>query len=516
MTGSKMPSVPPLRALTLLFYVACIALVIMVFSPGEVRIAQDTTFSVFSLQDLGQEQGEAAPATDLAFLAQTQANVKAQEKLLDKGEFLENKLKNPDSLASSNLDDSLNALIPEKTEPVEALRQPLEFAEENPNALDPFFKAIHELRTQPKLVRVLHFGDSQIEGDRVTEYLRHRLQGRFGGSGIGLIPVHTRGNIRTTMITKYSDNWKKYAYRDSPSNPKHNLVGIMGEYDRFTPVGAPKGENPRKAWVKFKDTGIGYVKNSQVESVKILGRSIDAPLALSFRLRTKDQKGKTDSLWHETTVAASSDLFLYQAPIQAKFEELTVEFSSVGNPEILGVALDGQAGIAVDNIPWRGSAGDEITRMNADFWRKQLAALDVKLIIVEFGVNIGGGWGAQAYEDFFYKQYQFLKSLSPEVGVIVVSTSDRAQRKGTGYASIPSVKTIKEAQRRAALRAGCVFWDLHAAMGGENSMVSWVRNKPALAQSDYTHFTTKGVRLVAEMLYSALINEYENYRLKVQ
>ena len=38
-------------------------------------------------------------------------------------------------------------------------------------------------------VRVVHYGDSQIEEDRMSSQIRKVLQDRFGGSGVGLMPL---------------------------------------------------------------------------------------------------------------------------------------------------------------------------------------------------------------------------------------------------------------------------------------------------------------------------------------
>ena len=38
-------------------------------------------------------------------------------------------------------------------------------------------------------IRIIHYGDSQIEGDRMSNYLRTVLQKKFGGYGVGLIPA---------------------------------------------------------------------------------------------------------------------------------------------------------------------------------------------------------------------------------------------------------------------------------------------------------------------------------------
>jgi hypothetical protein len=52
---------------------------------------------------------------------------------------------------------------------------------------------------------------------------------------------------------------------------------------------------------------------------------------------------------------------------------------------------------------------------------------------------------------------------------------------------------------------------MYEAMGGKNSMPSWVLADPQLAGSDYTHFTPRGARIISEFFYKALIIEYETY-----
>ncbi|MCK9208945.1 MAG: hypothetical protein M0P66_17675, partial [Salinivirgaceae bacterium] len=59
---------------------------------------------------------------------------------------------------------------------------------------------------------------------------------------------------------------------------------------------------------------------------------------------------------------------------------------------------------------------------------------------------------------------------------------------------------------------GCAFWDLYSAMGGKNSMPSWVFAEPPLASPDFIHFNRQGGHLVAQMLFNALMHEYQKYR----
>ncbi|MDE0722619.1 MAG: hypothetical protein OSB28_04850, partial [Flavobacteriales bacterium] len=51
-----------------------------------------------------------------------------------------------------------------------------------------FFEKLNGLNSDSKL-HVFHFGDSQIEGDRITGRIRSSWQKTWGGSGPGLIPA---------------------------------------------------------------------------------------------------------------------------------------------------------------------------------------------------------------------------------------------------------------------------------------------------------------------------------------
>ena len=47
--------------------------------------------------------------------------------------------------------------------------------------LDPFFQAMDDAAKRP--TRIMHYGDSQLEGDRMTGVLREYFQSTFGGNG---------------------------------------------------------------------------------------------------------------------------------------------------------------------------------------------------------------------------------------------------------------------------------------------------------------------------------------------
>ena len=89
----------------------------------------------------------------------------------------------------------------------------------------------------------------------------------------------------------------------------------------------------------------------------------------------------------------------------------------------------------------------------------------------------------------------------------MVGVSDMSEKGANGYTTRASVSKVIEAQRNAAFAEGCAFWNLYAAMGGRNSMPVWVES--GMAQKDYTHFNRKGGHRVAQMLFDAIMDEYE-------
>jgi lysophospholipase L1-like esterase len=53
-------------------------------------------------------------------------------------------------------------------------------------------------------------------------------------------------------------------------------------------------------------------------------------------------------------------------------------------------------------------------------------------------------------------------------------------------------------------------WDLYEVMGGRGAMQYWVEAE--LGYVDYIHFTQLGYELQADLLYTALMKAYHEYR----
>jgi hypothetical protein len=385
--------------------------------------------------------------------------------------------------------------------------QPLEYPGNDKSILYPFFSYLSSIRETKQGFHVLHFGDSQLEGDRITDYLRTRFQKEFGGSGPGLIPL-SEDPFRLAVRTTVSGKWTRYSGLGVPDKtlPK-NIYGPLGSVFRYRTYAEDTSATPGAGtWgITFNFEGSQSQNLRNFSHLKLFYAHLRKPVLIE--LKDADRVLSADSLASGPTPAEFDYSFTRIPPT------FTLEFTGTTSPDFYGISLDNPDGISFDNIPLRGSSGLEFTRMCRPALQFILNSLNAKLLILEFGVNVlpnpAEDYGF--YRNGFYNQLVYLKSIHPDLSVIVISVSDASVKNGNDYQSYPNVDKIVSAQREAALKAGCAFWDLYTAMGGKNSMPGWVFANPPLATTDFIHFNYSGARIVGKMFYDALISDYNDY-----
>ncbi|MFZ4740961.1 MAG: GDSL-type esterase/lipase family protein [Bacteroidales bacterium] len=412
---------------------------------------------------------------------------------------------NIDSLVNDTSKASGNALL-------KNIRK-IEYPNNNISILYPIFQSLYKLKEANELIRIMHYGDSQIEGDRITGFLRFKLQAKFGGCGIGLMQL-VNATPSASLAESVTDNCVKYTLIGK-SVPKlgHSRYGALLGFARFSNAfqDSTSADSTHffQGSIFVNKSSQGYANTRDFQKLRIF-----------YGFNKKDVKLNllaNKELLSSEILPSNKDLNVFEYDFKKSPSSLTMQFKGKDSPDIYGFALDANKGIAVDNIPLRGSSGYGFAQMNFDFLKKFYELLNVKLVIMQFGVNavpenektIVPDYAY--YEKGFYNQLKTIKSINKDICVIVIGISDRSRKAGDNYETNPNIEKIRKAQKNAAFRANCAYWDLFEAMGGENSMPSWVFANPALANKDFTHFNEKGARLVAEMFYNALIYDYLQY-----
>ncbi len=506
--------IKPLRPLLLLIYIAVFLALAITFLPSEIRINDTLTLRSFSIKSLFEK-----PQDSYADISAITNQFSTADSVITK----------PSSIAVEKIDTQKTVLDTIRTLnlPVES-KYRLQFPEEDSTVLNKFFLALREV-SSTQLIRVLHYGDSQIEGDRISSYLRNRLQQRFGGCGVGLVPLLDVVGSRMS-IAQYSDpEWQKlFVYSNGFKKSQIDSYGVMGAAFKYSApakaaqqgyfamkIDTIRDTSQHAIYVQRTGPGVmvsyaglkrGYPKDKQAQVVKLLYRNPQAPFQVTFQENFDSTQ--------RVTIDTTSQFRVFAHRLRKDFDKLTLTFSGSGSPELYAASLDCDKGIAIDNIPFRGSSGVDFTRMNPAVFGTQIKALNVRMVILQFGVNIVpyAQKDYSYYEQALYRQLRLFKELAPDASILVIGVSDMSRREGSSYVSYPNIEKIRDAQRNAAFKAGCAFWDTYVAMGGKNSMPSWAFAKPALAKQDFIHFTPKGAMIISEMLYKALINEYEKYR----
>jgi len=363
-------------------------------------------------------------------------------------------------------------------------------------ALDAFFNALtHHKDTS--ILRIAHYGDSQLEGDRVTSYIRRRFQEKFGGSGIGFVPC-TDITSHVNLRRYESSNWKRYTV--FKNKYKNGNYGVSGTVFRFT-----NNNYKQNPWLKFD-----MYKFVSYQSISILyGNALTECIVNTYNLN----KEKICS----DTLPITKSFTIQKLKVPSSQRSVKFEFIADNSPDFYGFLIEGENGVQVDNYAIRGHSGTGLMDIDSDYLAKQIKLLNTRLIIFQFGANvvpyITSNNKCKQLEEKYYELFMKFKAAAPNASILVVGAGDMATYIHGKFQSYPFLPKIRDAQKNAALRAGCAFWDLFEVMGGMNSIIAWT-NKGLTAKDG--HLYDKGRRIIAKELFDDLMDEYNTYLLKQQ
>jgi alginate O-acetyltransferase complex protein AlgI len=388
--------------------------------------------------------------------------------------------------------DSVRTAIADTTSPISS-----QVGADTSLPVDPMHGFLDSLYDSKGQVRIMYYGDSQIEGDRITSYLRRTLRKGNSGTGPGLLqPLMPVMNTKTVWM-KSSSNWKKYNYLSYSSGKiSHNELGPFMAVCRFLPEGE-RSSAQVTASIKITPSNIADSASAVYDLLRIFyGRASEA---VNIVVRSDDEEVLSATLRTGNSVNEIS------CQLNGG-KEIFIEFKGNVSPDIYGISIESPAGLIVDNIPMRGSAGLEFTMVDSINLEESYIKLAPDLFILQYGLNVV----KNVRSDYFYyqkglgRQLALLKKISPGTHILVISVTDMAEKEGDSIKLFPNIPSIIKSQKKATVEAGAAFWDAYEAMGGESSIVRWAEKKPALAQEDYIHLTYPGADTLSKKLTGAI------------
>ncbi len=366
------------------------------------------------------------------------------------------------------------------------------------NVLFSFYQKIKTEKSKD-IIRILHFGDSQIEGDRISSVLREELQKIWGGSGTGFLPL-SENNFGKPSAQIQLNNWQKHQWFNSKRNAPHNLFGFTGYFHQLQNL-----QNP--GVFSVKTSGFAQSKTVNFKNIKLLLNNKNQEINCTVAQKNIPSISQN--------ILASEEVQMIKIPLKANLkQQLNFTLSNASNNiDFYGISLDSDTGVTVDNIPMRGSSYINLNKANFKNLKKQLDNFNVGLIIYQFGINIVPNIlsNYDFYEKLMSNELVLLKKLMPNAAILVIGISDMCYFNNDEYQSYPNLELIKQAQKNAAFANNCAFWDLQEVMGGPNSMINWVNAQPPLAQPDHAHFSPIGSKIIGKKLSQAIEQDFKDY-----
>jgi len=376
-------------------------------------------------------------------------------------------------------------------------------------SIHPLQGFLDSLRYSKGQLRIMYYGDSQIEGDRITSYLRQTLRNGHGGTGPGLfLPLMPIMYTKSVWL-RSSSNWKRYNYLSYKTGEiSHRNLGPFMAICRYLPEGK-KTAVPEKAFVRIRTSNVADSASSQYDILRVFyGNTEDV---VNVVIKADDSEVFADTLKRGMGINEIT------CPLN-RAKDIMIEFAGKVSPDIYGISIESKTGVIIDNIPQRGSAGLEFTMVDRHNLTESYKMLSPDLFILHYGLNIVKNVRKDYsyYQKGLVRQLSLLKEISPLTPILVIGVTDMAANEDDSIRSYRNIPAIIHAQKQATRMAGVAFWDSYSAMGGESSIVKWEKKKYPLAQKDYVHFTYSGADTLAKILADALfsISEIDTTQLE--
>ncbi|HUS29662.1 MAG TPA: GDSL-type esterase/lipase family protein [Kofleriaceae bacterium] len=360
-------------------------------------------------------------------------------------------------------------------------------------AMDGFYRAVSEAKNAKlgRALRVSWYGDSVSASDELPGRLRSRLQAELGDGGPGfvyILPPH-RFCHHDAITRSGGDNFLSYAI-----STNHVTDGFYG------PGGATVETNSGRSTIKLV--------NGKVTSAELY-------------YLAQPKGGTTTIAADGTDIASISTLADAKAPgflvgsIAAGATKF--EIRGEGKTRLFGVSLENATGAVVDNFGIVSVHTKSFAASQSEHFKTELEHRSADLIIIMIGANEAmwlkaGDSTQKTYQAEYEKMLVPFRKARPDASCLVVSPSDQAEAKDDGYQSKPVMRTIADAQRKAAHASGCAFYSTYDWMGGKGSAMKW--SKKHLIGGDFIHLTHAGASKMADGLFDSLLAGSKSYATK--
>lgn len=359
-------------------------------------------------------------------------------------------------------------------------------------ALAHFFQQLKKLEAGDlRQVRIAHIGDSHIQADFLPGKMRYLLQEQFGNAGRGLVFPYKQAGTHSPIDFK-TESEAEFEGKRSVFKKGGPSIGISG-----MSVQAQSAEFDIYFYLKER-----YGLLEPFDRLSIFKEPMENGPETVLKVGEE-----------ELTPLPSSDpgQIIFQLP-----EEATSATFSVKNqpPFSEGMTIHGwllentqKPGILYNMMGVNGTTYFHFNR--CEYFLSELNMLSPDLIIVSLGTNeaLTRDFTTAALRREADKFLAQVRESCPQSSILITTLPEAWQRKQRPN---PHIEPAQQALKDLAKDFEAGIWDLYETMGGRGAMQDWVDAQ--LGYVDYIHFTQMGYELQADLLYTALMKAYHDYR----
>jgi len=355
--------------------------------------------------------------------------------------------------------------------------------------MERFYQKMEKLMTTGEgRINIVHIGGSHIQAGTFSGQMRQRLQLADGEMSAGwgyMFPYRiARTNSPFGYYIRYTGAWQSFR------NVERRKSGTLGVGGISASTNSPKAELTilleKENTIDYRFNKLRIYYENKEHNYRI---SIDSALV-------KEKSGSANYI----------DLMLKERVDSLKIT-LTKSADQPGTFTLFGINTEsGTNGVLYHSIGINGAYVPAFLR--CQLFGEQLADLQPDLVILGLGINdaYGRRFSQSRFEDNYAQLVTEIKRAAPNAAIIFTTNNDSYLYRR--YVNRNGEK-VRESMYGMAEKYDAGVWDMFEVMGGLNSIVLWQRN--GLAQSDKIHFTREGYLLLADLFFTAIMQDYEAY-----
>ena len=367
----------------------------------------------------------------------------------------------------------------------------IQFFNETSN-LDNFYAKLDSLlKTKKGKVRILQIGGSHIQAEIWPDQLRKNFlflskENELNGGRGFVFPF------------KIAETW----------NPKNHQISYSGKWEAYR-------NSMKKHQATWGVSGITVTTKDSVSRLDI-GYKHDSLTSYTFdRLKIFHEIG--ESSFDVNLISENpSDKTINNEMGYTEFrfnttDSISIVFNKTNEKQdhftLYGLSFENDdPGIVYISVGVNGAKTSSFLRN--ELFVSQLESIKPDLVIFCLGINDAYNikFCDTCYQENYDELVEWVKQVNPKTDLLFVTNNDSYYKQK--YANT-NVFKAREVMVNLAKKYHAGLWDLFEVMGGLDSVKKW--EEEGYAKKDKIHFTNKGYQLVGDLMFVALMKQYNNY-----